>query len=189
MSEASSIDNKLFITRLDEELHNLDSFDCGEPLLNDFLTGRHAISNKKQRLGTTYIFSNKDNEKEVIGYFTLSSRHIKPSETSKSISRGLPKYAQTIPCQFIARLAVDQKYRGKGYGRRLLLMSMMQAEYISTLTDGVLVLVEAINENAKRFYEKNGFTTLANSPMFLYIKMKQVASIRRSLNIPFTPTR
>ncbi len=85
--------------------------------------------------------------------------------------RKLPRYP-LVPGTLLGRLAVDQRHQGKGYGRHLLadaLYRAMRSEIAS-----FAVIVDAKDENAKRFYEREGFRAFPDQPMKLFLTMAEI---------------
>jgi GNAT superfamily N-acetyltransferase len=107
----------VLIRRL-EEHDELDSFDCGDVPLNNYLK-RHAWANQqKSSIGVTYVAADDAAPRSVIGYFTLASASIAHENFPKKYVRGLPPY--DLPLILLARLAVDRRFSGRGLGHALI---------------------------------------------------------------------
>ena len=132
---------------------DIESFDCGVDALNDFFK-KYAIQNDKKNIGKTFVCSN---EKEIVGFYTLSNAQIAFNELSGSLAKGLPRYP--IPCIRIARLAVDKKYQNKGKGSFLLRDALLRIVNLSFQTGIYFVIVDA-KDSSKSFYEHYGFIKL-----------------------------
>ncbi|MDP4840244.1 MAG: GNAT family N-acetyltransferase, partial [Alphaproteobacteria bacterium] len=91
--------------------HNVNSFDCGNPLLNDFLK-KYALTNQKMRSSTTYIALE---DEKVVGYYSIASASVSYENAPKKVNRGLPQY--DIPVLLLARLAIAVNKQGAGLGR------------------------------------------------------------------------
>ncbi len=81
--------------------HKLDAFDCGEPVLNDWLK-RHARGNEERGASRTYVVC--DNQDNVVGFFTLSNSAVMLKDAPKKLTRNMP---DPIPVMLLGRLAVD----------------------------------------------------------------------------------
>ena len=132
---------------------DIESFDCGVDALNDFFK-KYAIQNDKKNIGKTFVCSN---EKEIVGFYTLSNAQIAFNELSGSLAKGLPRYP--IPCIRIARLAVDKKYQNEGKGSFLLRDALLRIVNLSFQTGIYFVIVDA-KDSSKSFYEHYGFIKL-----------------------------
>jgi GNAT superfamily N-acetyltransferase len=87
--------------------------------------------------------------------------------------RRLPRYP-LVPATLLGRLAVDRRHQGKGYGRFLLgdaLHRTARSEIAS-----FAMIVDAKDENARRFYERESFLPFPDQPMKLF---RPMADIRR----------
>src|SRR3954454_5515759 len=96
----------------------VDSFDCGDEPLNQYLR-RHAWSNQeKSSTGVTYVAADEIAPVAVIGYFTLAMASLPRDAFPKKQVRGLPPY--DLPLVLLARLAVDRRFAGRGIGHALI---------------------------------------------------------------------
>jgi len=81
----------------------------------------------------------------------------------------------------IGRLAVDRRWQGQGIGRALLRDAILRTLQAAEIAGIRAILVHAISEEAKRFYEKCGFTASPVDPMTLMLKVKDATA---SIGLP-----
>jgi GNAT superfamily N-acetyltransferase len=74
-----------------------------------------------------------------------------------------------VPVVVIGRLAVDQTIQGPAIGPALLRDAVLRTLQAGEIAGIRAILVHAISERAKRFYEKRGFVSLPMDPMTLVI--------------------
>ena len=90
------------------------------------------------------------------------------------MARRLPRYP-TVPTVRIGRLAVDQRFQGRGLGAALL------ADAASRTLKGDVaaftLLVGAKNDQAVAFYQRFGFRTLASQPRTLFLPLATAQKI------------
>jgi len=110
------------------------------------------------------------------GYYTLSSTSIQLGELPEQTVRKLPRYP-LLPATLLGRLAVDRREQGKGYGRYLLADALYRAAQSEIAS--FAVIVDAKDDNARRFYEREGFLPFPDQPMKLF---RPMADIRRLFN-------
>ena len=99
------------------------------------------------------------------GYYTVSATAVKLADLPDQIARRLPRYP-LVPATLLGRLAVDRRCQGKGYGRFLLadaLYRVARSEIAS-----FAVIVDAKDEAARRFYERESFLPFIDQPMKLF---------------------
>lgn len=108
---------------------------------------------------------------EIAGYYTLSSTAVNIGELPTPIMRKLPRYP-LLPATLLGRLAVDKRHQGKGYGRFLLADALYRS--IRSEIASFAVIVEAKDDNARRFYERESFLPLADQPMKLFRPMADI---------------
>jgi predicted GNAT family N-acyltransferase len=148
------------------------SFDCGTAELNDFLkTG--ASSYIKRGLCAVHILSDKSFPETIIGYFSLSASAIQPQELPSEISKKYPG-SLPVPCWLIGKLAVDRKFQRKGFGEILLLEALKKIVAYSQEAGGYCVVVDAKNENVKKFYTKYGFKAFLDEGLKLFLPLASI---------------
>jgi GNAT superfamily N-acetyltransferase len=108
------------------------------------------------------------------GYYTLSSTAVKLGELPPDVARRLPRYP-LIPATLLGRLAVDLRYRGKGYGRFLLADALHRS--VRSEIASFAVVVDAKDDAARRFYERESFLPLLDQPMKLYRPTADIAKL------------
>ncbi len=149
--------------------HNRENFDCGEESLNAFLK-KFARQNDERGLGKTYIIV-EEGTTEILGYYTLSGGSV----SSEKIPENLPRYP--VPVVHLGRLAVDKGAKGQGLGEILLFDALRRILKIADELGIYAVEVFALNERAKKFYLKYGFTSLPNDEFHLYLSVKIIRKL------------
>lgn len=124
--------------------HALADFDCGVPTLNDWLKQR-ALKNES-RFSRTYVVCDDD---RVVAYFCISAGAIERAAAPGKVRRNAP---DTIPISVIGRLAVDRSYTGHWLGADILSDALRRIAVASQSIGIGAVLVQAKDEQAKRFY-------------------------------------
>ncbi len=112
----------------------------------------------------------------IAGYFTLSSTAVRLPELPEAIVRKLPRYP-LVPATLLGRLAIDQRYRGRGYGRFLLADALYRA--VRSEIASFAVIVNAKDESAKCFYEREGFVPFLDQPLKLFCPMSDIEALFR----------
>ena len=110
-------------------------------------------------------------EGTVAGYYTLSSTSVQLAELPAQTVRKLPRYP-LVPATLLGRLAVDRRHQGKGYGRFLLGDALHRAARSEIAS--FAVIVDAKDESARRFYERESFLPFPDQPMKLFRPMTDV---------------
>lgn len=149
--------------------HNKKDFSCGNELLDKYL---HTQANQdvKRKLSVCFVLIDKD--KNVKGYYTLSNAGISKDILPVNISKKLPKFYTDLPVTLLGRLAVDKSVAGQGFGQLLLMDALKRSYDVSNSEIGSMaIVVDPIDEQAIRFYDKYGFILLPDSgKMFLQMK-------------------
>ena len=153
--------------RLDRSKHLRDDFSCGKSPLDDFL--KSLVSQyEKRRLGKTLVLVRPPDHR-VLGYYTLASGSVPFEHLPAKVAKKLPRHP--VPVVLLARLAVDQSVRGKGLGGALLADALARILGFSRNLGIYAVEVDAIDGEAKAFYERHGFLPLADAELHLYLPL------------------
>lgn len=159
------------------EHHELTSFDCGNQDLNEWLA-RHAATGTGQDT-RTYVLVTEDEDSRVLGYFAIAPHTINREQLSKSQGRRAPRQ---IPAVLLAKLALDRQLQGQGLGGELLVVALRTIVDAARRVGGRFVLVDAIDEEAQRFYEHHDFVAVPENPNRLARKLSAIAS---ALGLPW----
>jgi GNAT superfamily N-acetyltransferase len=110
----------------------------------------------------------------IAGYYTLSATGVKLTGFPVDIIRKLPRYP-LVPATLLGRLAVDQNYQGRGYGRFLLADALFRA--VRSEIASFAIIVDAKDEAARRFYERESFLPFPDQPLRLFRSMGDIAKL------------
>jgi len=151
--------------------HDRASFDSGvEPLDRYFRT--QAGQDARKNMAAPFVLVLPDGA--VAGYYTLSSTAVNVGDWPAATVRKLPRYP-VIPATLLGRLAVDRRYQGNGYGRFLLADALFRS--VRSEIASFAIIVEAKDENARRFYERESFLPFPDQPLKLFRPMADIAEL------------
>jgi GNAT superfamily N-acetyltransferase len=142
--------------------HDVTAFDSGISDLDDWLKNR-ALVNEETGGSRTYVVHNHG---RVIGYYALASGAVTQGTATGRVRRNMP---DPVPVMVLGRLAVDRDWQGRDVGRGLLRDAVLRTLQASEIGGIRAILVHAISEEAKRFYERCGFTASSIEPMTLMV--------------------
>lgn len=149
------------------EAHDLDVFDSGNDNLDQWLR-RRARANQVSGASRTYVVAENAS---VVGYYCLSSGAIDLADAPGPIRRNMP---DPIPMAILGRLAIDRNWQGKGLGTALLQDAVLRTGQAAAILGIRGLLVHAISDEAKAFYEHYGFAASPTNPMTLVLSLKGV---------------
>lgn len=154
--------------------HKKSEFTCGVEMLDDYL---HKQANQDIRRKLTACFVLIDEGKELIkGYYTLSNNSIPLNKIPTDFKKKLPKSYTSIPTTLLGRLAVDERYKGQGLGKLLLVDALYRSYEISSSVGSYAVVVDPIDQSAVEFYSKYGFILLPDSGK-MFLPMQTIKSL------------
>ncbi len=90
----------------------------------------------------------------------------------EQVTKVLAKHS--IPVFLIARLAMDQKYKGQKLGGRLLRRALLHAASISEEIPIRALIVDAIDDEAKSFYQKFDFEAYPADGLRMWLLLKDL---------------
>ncbi len=146
--------------------HDRQSFDCGQASLNLYLL-RLAHQNADRDIGLTFVAVEDEVATVIAGFYTLSGRILLPPAAP---GEKLPP--QGVHTALLARLAVSLEYQGRGLGRFLLFDALRRVLVASEQLAIYAVDVDALDERARDFYLKYGFTPALDNPLRLFLPLK-----------------
>ncbi len=145
--------------------HIISEFDCGETSLDDWLK-RHALINQVSGASRTFVVTDQDNR--VCGYYALAAGAVAHQLATGSLRRNMP---DPIPVLILARLAVDHRAQGIKLGAGLLRDAVNRAESVAQNAGVRALVVHALNEKARAFYEYYGFSISPIHPLTLMLRL------------------
>lgn len=157
--------------------HDLHKFDCGVPVLNEWLKS-HAIGAGNRGTARTYVWTDADSDR-VVAYYAITPHVVKRDEASSRLASGLA----VIPGYLLAKLALDQTLHHQGLGGELLHDALSRMVEAANVASGRLIVVDAIDGTAAKFYQRYGFQSVKDNPRRLVIKIATVSLFHPGLDV------
>jgi GNAT superfamily N-acetyltransferase len=154
-----------------------EGFRCGVASLDAWLV-EHALGADAVGSARSYVVD--EEQDRVVGYYALTVASLEREEATGRASRGMPRHP--IPAMLLARLAVDESVQGKGVGATLLADAMQRTLLVAEETGIRLLLVHAVNEDARSFYLHYGFEVSPSDPMNLQLLIKDIRATMKAAN-------
>lgn len=146
--------------------HDLGTFDCGEPVMNDWLK-RRALGNQSSGASRTFVVA--DEVQVVRGYYTLAAGAVDHAAAVSAIRRNMP---DPVPVMVLGRLAIDRSYHGKGLGADLLQDAILRTARLAQEIGIRALVVHALHGQARAFYLHHGFSESAIDPLVLMLRIR-----------------
>lgn len=161
--------------------HDRESFDCGEPALNEFLR-LHARKNHDLGGAKTFLAVSAADGMTILGFYSLAPASLAFARTPELVKRGLARH--DVPVFRLARLAVDLSVQGRGLGGQLLLAACRRCLLASSQVGGMAMLIDAKNERAACWYAGYGAVPLLDQPLSLLLPLKTIQAALRATGRP-----
>lgn len=148
--------------------HDLGSFDCGVPALNDYLATQ-ALADQRAGKTRTYVALRED---RVVAYFSLAAGSVRSDDAPSRIATGQGR--QAIPVILLVRLAVDAAEQGRRLGEAMLVDALARSCEAAETIGARAILVHAKDDEARAFYARYAFEQSPTDPLHLMLLMKDV---------------
>lgn len=146
--------------------HELETFSSGVEPLDKWLKQR-ARANEAGGASRTYVVCQ---DKRVVGYYSLAAGSVLHHTATGRVRRNMP---DPVPAALLGRLAIDREWQGRGLGAALLQDAVLRVVGAAESIGVRAILVHAISEEAKAFYEYWGLRPSPVDPMTLMITIEE----------------
>ncbi len=151
--------------------HDRGGFSCGVLALDRYLR-EQAGQDARRRVAAPFVAT--ADSVRVLGFYTLSATSIQLTDIPAALAKKLPRYPR-LPATLLGRLATDVSARGVGLGRVMLVDAIARAVR-SEIASFALVL-DAKDETAASFYERESFIRLPGTPIRFVRRMEDLAAL------------
>ena len=139
--------------------------------MNDWLR-RHGIESAKKCICETFVVTEWSGSPRIVAYYSVSTGMVLPTELPKVVS---PK--MTIPVVSLQRIAVDNAFKGRKIGTKLLLYVLDEIQKMALRVGIYAVVLEPLNETVVSFYEGFGFQVMPGNSEKMFITVKQIRAL------------
>jgi GNAT superfamily N-acetyltransferase len=137
-----------------------------------------ATQDARRHVAAPFVAVARPGDAAVLGYFTLSAFGVELGALPEAVARRLPRYP-VVPATMLGRLAVDERHRGKGLGELLLMAALRRAWEQAAGSAAAVVVVDAIDAEAVRFYRYFDFVPMPERADRLFLPMGVVGGLLR----------
>lgn len=150
--------------------HDVSAFSCGKPVLDHWLKTR-ALSNQLKGFTAVIVVHHAG---RVVGYYGLAPTAVVPAVLPRSIRTGQPP--DPVPCLLLGQLATDTAWAGKGIGTGLVKHALQRCVLAARLIGGRALMVNAVDDEAARFWRRRGFMPAKDDPLILFRSIADIAA-------------
>jgi len=149
------------------DMHELNDFFSGVSSLDEWLK-RRARANQVSGASRTFVAAV---DHKAVGYYALASGAI---TTASSVGRFRRNMPDPIPVAVLGRLAIDRPQQGRGLGRALFRDCALRVTHAADSIGIRGIVVHAISDQAKAFYQALGFDPSPAEPMTLMVTLTDI---------------
>jgi ribosomal protein S18 acetylase RimI-like enzyme len=141
--------------------HEVADFHCGQPALDAYIR-RYASQDIRRNVARVFAATPTDAPGQLAGFFTLSAGSVGCRDLPEVLGRRLPRYP--VPVALLGRLAVDNRFQGRGLGAILLADACRKVVAAGAVLAVAGIVVDAKDDAASAFYRHFGFVPLPGAP-------------------------
>lgn len=108
----------------------------------------------------------------MAGYHATAAASITHAEATTRARKGMPRHA--VPAVLLARLGVDASVQGRGVGAWLLRDAMLRALSVGDQLGVRVLLVHALDDNARAFYAGHDFEPSPADELNLQLLLRDI---------------
>jgi GNAT superfamily N-acetyltransferase len=149
--------------------HVVEGFSSGQPSLDQWLL-RRSWRNSMSGASRTFVITQSD-DPAVIGFYSLAASSVRLADAPGPVKRNMPN---PIPVILLGRLAIDRRFQGHGLGRALLKDAFRRVLAAADIVGIRALLVHAIDQEAKSFYQRFGFVVSPIDEFTLFLPVKSI---------------
>jgi GNAT superfamily N-acetyltransferase len=164
------------IEPLDRNKHDRAAFSCGVDRVDNFL--KKTASRHQDEEYTRVYVACLDDGNEVIGYYAVNSHAIDVGTLHEKERKKLPY--PTVPAIYVSVVGVHSQHQGKGLGTRVMGHAFQRCLDVADKIGAYVVVLDALNERAAKFYRELGFIDLPNHELRMIMRIQAIRRARES---------
>lgn len=141
--------------------HDRVAFTCGVDSLDRYFRSQ-AGQDVRRRANGVFVLVDPASPERVLGYYTLSATALPPGEVPETARKHIPRYP-LVSATLIGRLAIAADRQGQRLGALILVDALRRALGSAETVGSSMVVVDALDAGAARFYAAHGFIRLSES--------------------------
>ena len=165
--------------------HDISGFDSGKPPLDNWLR-TYALANQRLDSSRTFVICPDFNPQKVAGFYSLTVGSVQHEDSPQTVRERMPAH-YPIPVMLLARLAVDRTFHKMRLGSALLKDSLLRTVKVTSDTGIRALLVDALDEEARSFYEHFGFEQSPTNDLQLFLPMARIRASVVAAGLPTQP--
>lgn len=142
------------------------------------LLQRYARQSHASGAAKTFLAIDKTDDKTILGFYSLAPGSLAYADTPEIVRRGLARH--DVPGFRLARIATDLRWQGQGLGGELLACAARRCLRAAAEVGGVVLIIDAKNDRAARWYSNYGAVPLSNQPLKLVMPLATFAAVMKA---------
>ena len=169
---------------LDPLKHDREAFRSGVKELDLFLHQK-ARKEADHNLSKTFVLTASDPPRQILGYYTISPKHINTTDLPSELTRKLPRYNE-LGVTLLGRFAIAEAYQQGDFGLGRHLLTDVKYRVWNLATGSFAIVVDVLmgeKGDPTGFYLKYDFMPFVDNQKKLFLPMKTVERTLRDANL------
>jgi GNAT superfamily N-acetyltransferase len=145
--------------------HDVDQFDCGWRVLDEYLR-RRALADQHEAKIRTFIAARS---MRAVGYLTIAPGVVEAALSRESVEGR--RRRRIVPVLVLSRLAVDLAEQRKGLGRAMLSEALRRSAAAANVIGARAIVTHALSKETRSFFELRGFEPFPGDGFRLYLAL------------------
>lgn len=153
--------------------HDRRDFLCGNPRIDRFFTAEFQTI--LALWGTPFVLVRPVNDPLAMGFYCLSNFAVVLADLPTEIQNKLPRFP-LVATTLLSYIGVDKRYQERRLGECLLIDALVRSLNASKEISSSAVIVDAIDNDAVKFYGLYGFRQFPEQATRIFIPMQTIRS-------------
>jgi GNAT superfamily N-acetyltransferase len=136
--------------------------------MNEFLH-RYARQSHESGAAKTFLAIENADNNTILGFYSIAPGALAYADTPDTVRRGLARH--DVPGFRLARIATDLRWQGQGLGGQFLVAAARRCLRAAAEVGGIVLIIDAKNDRAARWYTNYGAMPLSNRPLTLVMPL------------------
>lgn len=139
---------------------------------------RYARQSHEAGATKNFLAIDNGDNKTILGFYSLAPGALAYADTRETVRRGLARH--DVPGFRLARIATDLRWQGRSLGGQLLVAAARRCLLAAAEVWGVVLIIDAKNDRAARWYTSYGAVPLSGKPLTLVMSLATFAASLRT---------
>jgi hypothetical protein len=151
----------------------------------DLFFQERARKESELSLSKTFVLTADEVPDEILGYYTISPKHINTTDLPPELTKRLPKYNE-LGVTLLGRFAIAEEFQRAGFGLGTFLLNDVKYRVCNLGTGSFGIVVDVLvgeKGDPTAFYLSYDFIPFPDNPRKLFLPMKTIEQTLRKAGL------